>query len=245
MNRCRPILPTYPIPWSLPLLILLLNLLLIPLSIDPPPVFAQGSLPDLARPMEGRSMHATSTMRQGEVRRGGEEFRRNPQAEPRGDLTEPSNWDNFRVAPGETHVLLDAQGPGVITHLWITFLGPEPHAWAKQGSANHQEMLLRMFWDGHARPAVEAPLGDFFANCFGRRSEVVSLPVVVEDADSYNCFWHMPFQIDRMEPLRLLLNMTTSYDFGRYLATLNGVKLGDVLDCYSAEIKNREFHLLD
>jgi hypothetical protein len=91
-------------------------------------------------------------------------------------------------------VLLDAEGPGVITHIWLTFLGPEPQDWAKDGSANHQEMLLRMYWDGHPRPAVEAPVGDFFANCFGKRSEVISQPVVVEDADSYNCFWHMPFR---------------------------------------------------
>jgi hypothetical protein len=128
------------------------------------------------------------------VRRGGPERKLNPKAEPRGDLDEASNWDNFNIAPGQTHVLLDAEGPGAITHLWITFLGPEPQGWAKQGSANHQEMLLRMFWDGSKRPAVEAPVGDFFANCFGRRSEVVSQPVIVEDADSYNCFWHMPFR---------------------------------------------------
>jgi len=51
-----------------------------------------------------------------------------------------------------------------------------------------------MYWDGSARPAVEAPVGDFFANCFGKRNEVISLPVIVEDADSYNCFWRMPFR---------------------------------------------------
>ena len=139
-------------------------------------------------------MRATSTMRQGEERRGDKPVRLDPKAAPRGDDQEPSNWDNHRVDPGATHVLLDEQGPGVITHIWITFLGPEPHPWAKAGSANHQEMLLRIYWDGRERPAVEAPVGDFFANCFGRRSEVISLPVVVEDADSYNCFWKMPFR---------------------------------------------------
>jgi hypothetical protein len=152
-----------------------------------------GILDDLARPQEGRSMRATSTMRVGEVRRSGEQ-KLNPRAEPRGDLDEASNWDNFRVTPGETHVLLDERGPGIITHIWITFLGPEPQDWAKNGSANHQEMLLRIFWDGNPRPAVEAPLGDFFANCFGQRREVISLPVVVEDGDAYNCFWQMPFR---------------------------------------------------
>lgn len=138
-------------------------------------------------------MRATSTMRVGETRRGGEQ-RLDPRADPRGDLNEQSNWDNYRVAPGATHVLMEETGPGVITHIWLTFLGPEPQDWAKDGSANHQEMLLRMFWDGQERPAVEAPVGDFFANAFGARREVISLPVVVEDADSYNCFWHMPFR---------------------------------------------------
>lgn len=82
----------------------------------------------------------------------------------------------------------------MVTHMWFTFLGPEPQPWAKEGSANHQEILLRIFYDGSQRPGVEAPLGDFFANSFGKRSEVISVPVVVEDADSYNCFWHMPFR---------------------------------------------------
>ncbi len=157
------------------------------------PSHAGNFLEDLAKPHEGRSMRATSTMRVGEVRRG-EKRQLNPNAEPRGDLDEQSNFDNYRVPPGETHVLLDAKGPGVITHLWMTFLGPEPQDWAKQGSANHQEMLLRMYWDGNERPAVEAPVGDFFANAFGERREINSLPVIVEDADSYNCFWQMPFR---------------------------------------------------
>ena len=140
-------------------------------------------------------MRSTSTMRVGEVRRSSAAERKiDPNAEPRGDLDEASNWDNFTVLPGETHVLMDKKGPGVITHIWLTFLGPEPQGWAKQGSANHQEMLLRTFWDGNPRPGVEAPVGDFFAGCFGRRSEVISLPVVVEGGDSYNCFWRMPFR---------------------------------------------------
>ncbi len=154
-----------------------------------------GVMDDLARPQSGRSMRATSTMRIGEVRRGPASERKiNPKAEPRGDLDEASNWDNFNVPPGETHVMLDEKGPGAITHIWLTFLGPEPQPWAPKGSANHQEMLLRMYWDGNPRPAVEAPVGDFFASCFGKRSEVISLPVVVEDGDSYNSFWRMPFR---------------------------------------------------
>ncbi len=139
---------------------------------------------ELARPHEGRSMRATSTARRGP----------DGKYDPNGEPDPNSNRDNSNVAPGQRKILMDVKGPGVITHIWVTFLGPEPHPWAKNGSANHQEMLLRMYWDGRERPAVEAPVGDFFANAFGKRSEVISLPVAVEDADSYNCFWHMPFR---------------------------------------------------
>jgi hypothetical protein len=141
-------------------------------------------LADLARPHDGRSMRETSTGR----------LKADSQYGSKGDPDPQSNSDNSTVPPGQTKVLMDVKGPGVITHIWMTFLGPEPQAWAKNGSANHQEMLLRMYWDGSGRPGVEAPVGDFFANSFGKRSQVISLPVIVEDADSYNCFWHMPFR---------------------------------------------------
>ena len=143
-----------------------------------------GIMEDLAKPHEGRSMRASSAHRIGP----------DGKYDPNGEPDPNSNWDNKNVEPGATKVLLDAQGPGVVTHIWLTFLGPEPQNWAKGGSADHQEMLLRVFYDGEARPAVEAPVGDFFASAFGRRAEVISLPVVVEDADSYNCFWQMPFR---------------------------------------------------
>ena len=81
--------------------------------------------------------------------------------------------------PGKTKVVLDAKGPGAITHIWFTFFPPEPHDWAPEGSATNQEMLLRIYWDDQKRPAVEAPMGDFFCNAFGKRYEVASLPVVV------------------------------------------------------------------
>ena len=139
------------------------------------PIARAGSLADLAQAHQGRSMRVTSTAKLDADGPYG----------PKGAPHPQSNRDNSNVQPGQTKLLMDVEGPGVITHIWMTFLAPEPHPWAAQGSANHQEMLLRIFWDNNERPGVEAPVGDFFANGFGKRSEVVSLPVVVEDADSY------------------------------------------------------------
>ena len=169
-------------------------------------------------------------MRVGELRRGPDgdrnagERRYDPTAVPRGDDDVRSNWDNFNVPPGGTHVLLDEKGPGVISHIWITFLGPEPQDWATRGSADHQELLLRMFWDGNPRPAVEAPVGDFFANCFGRRSEVISDPVVVEGGDSYNAFWRMPFR----ESARIEIENQSDKPLSLLYFNIEWIKLDDL-----------------
>ncbi|HLK58865.1 MAG TPA: glycoside hydrolase family 172 protein, partial [Chthonomonadaceae bacterium] len=168
--------------------LLMLALLSASLCSFPRNASADDTLSDLAKPKDGRSMRASSTFREGA------DGQYDPKAFPKGDYEEKSNWDNFRVGPGQTHVVMDVTGPGVITHMWMTFLGPEPQEWARNGSANHQDMLLRIYWDGSKRPGVEAPVGDFFANCFGIRSEVVSLPVIVDHGNSYNCFWNMPFR---------------------------------------------------
>jgi hypothetical protein len=149
---------------------------------------AQAIFKELAKPIEGRSRRATSAFRKGA------DGKYDPKAEPLGDDTELSNEDCLWVQPGETQVVLDAKGPGAITHIWFTFFPPEPHEWAPVGSATNQDMLLRMYWDGRERPAVEAPMGDFFCNAFGKRYAVKSLPVVVGDTGSYNCFWYMPFR---------------------------------------------------
>jgi hypothetical protein len=140
-----------------------------------PVVFSQ-SMEELAQPKTGRSMRSTSTA-----------------VDAQGAYAH-SNNDNSRVAPGAKRVVLDAEGPGVVTHMWFTFLGPERQDWAQDGSANHQELLLRVFYDGSDQPSFEVPFGDFFANCFGKRTQVISVPVVVEDGDSYNSYWRMPFR---------------------------------------------------
>src|SRR3990172_5819698 len=111
-----PILATLRTP-ALPTLALLAFL-----ALPNAPLARAGTLEDLTRPQEGRSMRSTSTMRVGEVRRGGGETKLDPKADPRGDTKEESNWDNYRVPPGATHVLLDEKGPGVINHICITFL---------------------------------------------------------------------------------------------------------------------------
>ena len=160
-----------------------------------------GLLGNLAVPQEGRSMRATSTMRVGEVRRGPNGDRNtgprkyDPKADPRGDADDQSNWDNFSVAPGETHVLLRRGRPGRhhahldhVPRARAAEVGPaglgQPSGDAAADLLGRQSAARR----SRRRWAISSPT----ASASG--SEVISLPVVVEDGDSYNCFWRMPFR---------------------------------------------------
>ena len=55
--------------------------------------------------------------------------------------------------PGETLVLADVKGQGAIKHIWIT-----------DSASAGRLLILRIYFDGHKNPAVEAPLSDFFCN---------------------------------------------------------------------------------
>ncbi len=102
---------------------------------------------------------------------------------------EQPNWNNGNfdmtpLAPGQVLELPVLEGPGAITHIWMT-----SHA---GGMSELNALSLRVFWDGASEPAVEAPLGDFFA--VGQTPAVVdSFPVQVSPSGSLSCYWRMPF----------------------------------------------------
>jgi hypothetical protein len=95
----------------------------------------------------------------------------------------------FKVAPyvplaaGGVLTLADIEGPGVVTHLFVT-----------TDLADYGALRLRCWWDGEAEPSVDVPLGAFFALGHGDRvHEVTSLPVVVGPAGGCSAWWPMPF----------------------------------------------------
>jgi len=94
----------------------------------------------------------------------------------------------WKVAPcgpiqtGETFTLVDIDGPGVIQQIWMTPTG----TW--------RNSILRIYWDGSEHPAVECPVGDFFACGWGKFAPVISLAVCVNPGSAFNCYWPMPFR---------------------------------------------------
>ena len=86
------------------------------------------------------------------------------------------------VPAGSSADLAAIDGPGIIKHIWLTT------------TAHGRQMVLRMYWDGSATPAVEVPLGDFFCNGWGSFAPVSSLPIVVAPYRAMTSYWEMPFK---------------------------------------------------
>jgi len=97
------------------------------------------------------------------------------------------NDDRIVIGPGETVVLADIKGAGIIKHIWCTFVCKDPMI--------RRNAILRMYWDGEEKPSVEAPLGDFFGQGWGENYNFVSLPFAAAPAEgkALNCYFPMPF----------------------------------------------------
>jgi hypothetical protein len=89
---------------------------------------------------------------------------------------------SFYVWPKKTLTLAEIQGSGAITHFWLTTTG------------NWRFLILRMYWDGEKEPSVEVPLGDFFANGWGKFAPITSLAVCVNPGNAFNSYWEMPYR---------------------------------------------------
>jgi hypothetical protein len=109
------------------------------------------------------------------------EARRSSSADPTG-----RNGDARPIEPGQTLTIADIRGRGRITHMWMTI--------AAQSPDHLRELVIRMTWDDASRPAVETPIGDFFAQGPMKYVEYHSAPVSVGGQMALNCYWPMPFE---------------------------------------------------
>ena len=112
------------------------------------------------------------------------------------------NRDNWIIMPGEERTLADIEGPGFITHIWMTQScriqpGPgqidpdvvgvpmlEIHnalgvSWEVVDPDYYRKVVLKMYWDDQETPSVVAPLGDFFGLMNSLSGSYESLPLSV------------------------------------------------------------------
>ena len=96
------------------------------------------------------------------------------------------NADARPIPAGGTLEVFQADGPGVITHIWFTIAAPSP--------MHLKENILRIYWDGNAKPSVEVPVGDFFGLNLAEYFVYQSAFLNCSSVKALNCYFAMPFR---------------------------------------------------
>jgi len=93
----------------------------------------------------------------------------------------------YIIAPGEKKVIFDTKGAGIIKRIWISGTIPV-------SPEQRRSVRIDMFWDGASKPAVSAPVGDFFGIGLGLIASFESDLFASPEGRSYNCTVPMPYR---------------------------------------------------
>ena len=93
----------------------------------------------------------------------------------------------YIIPPGEKKVIFDVSGPGIIRKMWMSgsvAVNPE----------QRRAVRIDMYWDGAAKAAVSAPIGDFFGSGLSVMTSFESELFSNPESRSFNCMVPMPFR---------------------------------------------------
>ena len=88
------------------------------------------------------------------------------------------------IQPGETVVLCDIEGPGMIRHIWMT---------TQLNPLNLRGLVIRGYWEDQTHPSIESPLGDFMGFAHGWVMPYQSAAHSVGKNAGMNIWLAMPF----------------------------------------------------
>jgi hypothetical protein len=100
------------------------------------------------------------------------------------------------IRRGETVTVGEVVGSGVIENLWLTFPGWFWQHWCTEEPISQtilKTLILRIYWDGADKPAVEAPVGDFFGSGLCEVRSFASLYFGMSSGGFF-CKFPMPFR---------------------------------------------------
>lgn len=107
----------------------------------------------------------------------------------------PTRSKTIAIPRGKRVSLPEVTGQGYITQLWITFPGWFWQHWNPQAPISQsilKTLILRIYWDGEASPAVQVPVGDFFGNGLCEASNFTSRYFGMSSGGFF-CKFPMPF----------------------------------------------------
>ncbi|MDN3668936.1 DUF2961 domain-containing protein [Echinicola jeungdonensis] len=117
-----------------------------------------------------------------------------------------------QLLAGETKTLLNFEGPGIIKRIWLTIGDRSPEML--------RSIRIDMYWDRAEKPAVSAPLGDFFGIGLGQLVPFENALFSNPEGKSFNCLIPMPFKTGA----RITLTNESSKDLMRLFFDVNLLK---------------------
>jgi len=91
------------------------------------------------------------------------------------------------IKAGASRVLAEATGAsGTVRRIWMTFPDRSPQML--------RSLKIEMYWDGATKPAVSAPVGEFFGIGLGQKVAFESVFFSDPEGRSFNCTIPMPFR---------------------------------------------------
>lgn len=91
------------------------------------------------------------------------------------------------IKAGQSRVLAEAKNTsGTVRRIWMTFPDRSPQIL--------RSLKIEMYWDGATKPAVSAPVGDFFGIGLGQKVQFESAFFSAPEGRSFNCTIPMPFK---------------------------------------------------
>jgi hypothetical protein len=91
------------------------------------------------------------------------------------------------IPPGETAVLADIKGAGVIRRMWLSGTIP-------RNAEQRRLVRLEIYWDEAKKPAVACPVGDFFGTALGLAVPFESALFSNPEGRSFNFTIPMPYR---------------------------------------------------
>lgn len=105
------------------------------------------------------------------------------------------------IKAGESKEIVNIEGSGTIRRIWLTLSRRSPEML--------RSLRIEMYWDGSEKPAVSAPIGDFFGVGLGLRVPFESALFSDPEGRSFNCFIPMPFR----ESARITITNDSKEDY--------------------------------
>ena len=123
------------------------------------------------------------------------------------------NRDFWSIAAGKSLDVFQDDGPGVISHIWFTI--------AARSNDHLKELVLRAYWDGNAKPSVEAPVGDFFGCNLNTYQIYESEYLKCSPGKSLNSYFAMPYK----RAARLTVTNEGKQDVGSFYSNIDYLKV--------------------